>query len=218
MKVPLYRFMDHITAQNGDKYVFASEAAPTDPDPNRFDCSELIQWGMEFSARKEGSSLAFPDGSMNQRAHCTQIPVQKALHTRGALLFRDVSVTGVGHVAVSMGDARRTFEARGSAFGCLFAPAIEGRVWTSGGLIPEVDYDAKRKPELIDRGIVFGRGGGRFGQFNAQDKRDDDERMVKLIRRAERETWAAIFVIRKEPRDLDLADDFPAWKANRIKN
>lgn len=170
---------------------------------------------MEFSARKEGFSLAFPDGSMNQRAHCKQITVERALHTRGALLFRDVGVTGIGHVAVSLGDARRTFEARGSAYGCLFAPAIEGRIWTSGGLIPELDYDATRKPELIQRGVVFGRGGGRFGQFNAEDEREDDERMVKLIRRAERETRAAVFVIRKAPRDLDLADDYPVWKANK---
>jgi cell wall-associated NlpC family hydrolase len=73
---------------------------------------------------------------MNQvpffRQKGTDVSVDKALHTRGALLFRP------GHVAISLGDGR-TIEARGSAYGVNIFSA-QGRGWTSGALIPGLKY------------------------------------------------------------------------------
>jgi hypothetical protein len=77
-----------------------------------------------------------PDGTMNQlpffRQKGTQISVDQALRTRGALLFRP------GHVAISLGDGR-TIEARGRNYGVNIFPA-NGRGWTAGALIPGLKY------------------------------------------------------------------------------
>ena len=92
--IPLYKFVDLCLAQKGDKYIFGAEAARTDPNPEAFDCSELIEWAMESLGFGD-----FPDGSMNQRAFCEKrerLTVTEATKLRGALLFRDVSVNGVG--------------------------------------------------------------------------------------------------------------------------
>lgn len=128
-----------LVSQTGDDYVFGAEASPSDPDPPRFDCSELIEWGcarMDVTPR-------MPDGSKNQKAHCDQkgtlIPVDRAMVTRGALLFR---MTGSPtHVVMSLGDGN-TIEARGSAFGVGVFKARD-RGWTHGALVPGLDYESQ---------------------------------------------------------------------------
>jgi peptidoglycan hydrolase-like protein with peptidoglycan-binding domain len=123
-------FVQKALAQNGDRYVFGAETNLNDPNPNTFDCSELVQW----AAAQVGVSI--PDGTMNQLPHIQNagkgISVDQALHTRGALLFRP------GHVAISLGDGR-TIEAKGSAYGVGIFSA-NGRGWTAGGLIPGMKY------------------------------------------------------------------------------
>jgi cell wall-associated NlpC family hydrolase len=123
-------FVQKALAQNGDRYVFGAETNLNDPNPNTFDCSELVQW----AAHQAGVTV--PDGTMNQvpffRQKGTEISVDKALRTRGALLFRP------GHVAISLGDGR-TIEAKGSAYGVNVFSA-QGRGWTSGALIPGLKY------------------------------------------------------------------------------
>ncbi len=123
-------FVQRALAQNGDRYVFGAETNLNDPNPNTFDCSELVQW----AAAQVGVSI--PDGTMNQLPHIQRagkgISVDQALRTRGALLFRP------GHVAISLGDGR-TIEARGSRYGVGIFPA-NGRGWTAGGLIPGMQY------------------------------------------------------------------------------
>ena len=37
-------FVQTCLRQQGDRYVFATETSPLDPDPTQFDCSELVQW------------------------------------------------------------------------------------------------------------------------------------------------------------------------------
>lgn len=119
-------FVQRALDQKGDRYVFGAETNLNDKNPGVFDCSELVQW----AAKQAGVNLV--DGSQNQRAACRTISVQKAIHTRGALLFTD------GHVAISLGDGR-TIEARGSAYGVGVFSAY-GRGWEEGGLIPGMKY------------------------------------------------------------------------------
>jgi NlpC/P60 family protein len=205
--VSVGRFVDLCMAQVGDKYIFAAEASRTDPNPEAFDCSELVEWALERLGVKD-----FPDGSMNQRAHCSAVAIDLALRRRGALLFRDPSVTGVGHVAVSLGDGKRTVEARGSAYGVgVFDADPHARLWTSAGLIPEVDYRAVDKPERVNRWVVFGRYGGRWGDSSTLTGCHGP------IRKAEAQHGVAVLVHRLEPKELKGANNYPIWLAERQK-
>lgn len=104
----------------------------TDPNPDAFDCSELVQWA---AAR---CRVEFVDGAQNQRNACeragTLLRVDEGIHTRGALLFRIDEGPGNDHVAISLGN-EKTMEARGSAYGVNVFAAV-GRTWTHSGLIP----------------------------------------------------------------------------------
>lgn len=123
-------FVQKALSQAGDRYVFGAEANLNDPNPNAFDCSELVQW----AAHQVGVTI--PDGTMNQLPHIQKagkaISVEQALRTKGALLFRP------GHVAISLGDGR-TIEAKGSKYGVGIFSA-HNRGWTAGGLIPGMQY------------------------------------------------------------------------------
>ncbi|XXF79569.1 peptidoglycan-binding protein [Myxococcaceae bacterium GXIMD 01537] len=123
-------FVQKALAQAGDRYIFGAETNLNDPNPKAFDCSELVQW----AAHQVG--ITIPDGTMNQLPHCQQkgttVSVEKALKTRGALLFRP------GHVAISLGDGR-TIEAKGSAYGVGIFSA-HNRGWTTGALVPGMKY------------------------------------------------------------------------------
>lgn len=119
--------------QVGDAYVYGAETSPSDPNPDAFDCSELIQWACE----RNGVNMV--DGSSAQlaycRAHGTVISVEQAINTRGALLFAN------GHVALSLGNGR-TVEALNRSYGVTTMNA-RGRVtvtWVAGALIPGVKY------------------------------------------------------------------------------
>ena len=122
-------FVNHALAQRGDRYIYGAETRLNDPNPNTFDCSELVQWA---GAR---AGVNIPDGSANQLAHVRrngqEISVAQAMRTRGALLFRP------GHVAISLGDGR-TIEARGRNYGVNIFNAA-GR-FTSAGLVPGMTY------------------------------------------------------------------------------
>jgi len=122
-------FVQAALAQDGDRYVYGAETNLNDPDPDTFDCSELVQW----AAHQAG--VSFVDGSSNQLQACRnagrEISVEEAIRTPGALLFRP------GHVAISLGDGR-TIEAKGSAYGVGIFNAA-GR-FTTGGLIPGMEY------------------------------------------------------------------------------
>jgi cell wall-associated NlpC family hydrolase len=135
--------------QRGDPYVFGAEAEYNDPDPDKFDCSEITEW----AARRCG--IRFVDGAQNQRDACrragTLIDVNRGIGERGALLFRIDEGPGNDHVAISLGDGR-TFEAKGKAFGVNVFSA-SGRRWTHAGFIPGLDRTAtRRKAGLLQSG------------------------------------------------------------------
>lgn len=114
-------FLSEALRQAGDPYVWGSSAAPTDADPDAFDCSELTKW----AAQRVGLDL--PDGSWLQYLELKEqgalVPVEQALRTPGALLFSFSQEPTPGgarpsqaHVAISLGDGR-TIEARGKKYG-----------------------------------------------------------------------------------------------------
>ncbi|MEG1971409.1 MAG: NlpC/P60 family protein, partial [Burkholderiaceae bacterium] len=111
--------------QAGDRYVYGAEASASDPNPNAFDCSELIEWA---SARV---GVPFVDGSAAQIARAKPISVEQGIRTRGAILYHP------GHVAVSQGNGK-TIEAANSRVGVVSYSA-HGR-FTRAGLIPGMRY------------------------------------------------------------------------------
>lgn len=94
-----------------------------------WDCSGLVA----YASRTAGRELS--GGSKQQHATCRaqrrMVPVQEAVRTRGALLFR--MNTEPTHVAISLGDGR-TIEARGRAYGTGVFGNAAGRPWTGGAL------------------------------------------------------------------------------------
>jgi cell wall-associated NlpC family hydrolase len=134
-------FLNNALAEKGKPYVYAANAAISDPDPKAFDCSELTKWA---SAR---AGVTIPDGATAQylytRDHGTTMTVEQALHTPGALLFhfghepRDLGdIPADGHVAISMGDGVHTIEARGSKYGTNVFDNAGGRSFNFAGMIP----------------------------------------------------------------------------------
>lgn len=121
--------MDFVTvalSQAGDRYVFGAEARKTDPDPDAFDCSELIEW----ACARVG--LTFVDGSAAQIAAAKPISVDQGFRTRGALLYKP------GHIGISLGDGR-SMEARNARAGVGVFRARDIR-WTRAGLVPGLRY------------------------------------------------------------------------------
>lgn len=152
--VPAERLLLQLLGQAGDRYVFGSEASPLDPDPDLWDCSEIIEWG----GARSGIEPRLPDGAYNQWLHCSDlaISVDEGVATRSALLFAGDG-TGVGrdaitHVAVSLGDGT-SFEARGSKWGVGVWAVRPGR-FQYAALIPGVDYqhttEEAQMQEILD--------------------------------------------------------------------
>jgi cell wall-associated NlpC family hydrolase len=147
----LDRFVDVALKQSGDDYVFGASVKLSDPDPERFDCSELTRW----AAHQAGVKI--PDGAMYQYLDLKQrgalMPVEQALHTKGALLFyfSREPVPGGGrpstaHVAISLGDGR-TIEARGSRYG-VGEFSAKNR-FNYAGMIPGLDASGPPPPQAM---------------------------------------------------------------------
>lgn len=134
--------LDMVTAalrQVGDEYVFGAEASASDADPDRFDCSELIEWACAQTG------VTFVDGSSNQIAAIAraglELPIAACLKIRGALLWHP------GHVAISLGDGKTTVEAMGRAYGVVQGKS-PGR-FTRGGKIPGLSYGGVVRPTKV---------------------------------------------------------------------
>ena len=118
-------FVGYALDQAGDTYIYGAETNPNDPNPNAFDCSELVEW----AAARAG--VTFVDGSSAQIAACKPISVDAAIRTKGALLWHP------GHIAISLGNGK-TIEAANSRVGVVSYNAA-GR-FQRGGLIPGLRY------------------------------------------------------------------------------
>lgn len=133
--------------QAGDDYVFGTETKPTDPDPDKFDCSELVQWA---SGRL---GVSTPDGAVFQcrygKQKGTLITVDRARLVQGALVFRFSSdpfttIPRDAHVVVSLGNGD-TIEARSSRYG-VGKFSLAHRTWTHAMLLPGFEYERVPTP------------------------------------------------------------------------
>lgn len=156
--VPVEDVVQLALKQAGDRYRFGTETRYDDPDPDEFDCSELVEW----TCTRLKVQPKVPDGSWYQARHAQTysklVAVDKGIRTRGALLFRFSSSPFVGsrptssHVAISLGDGR-TIEARSTVLGVGVFAGAEQRAWTHAGLIPGVEYGVASGPDVPVVGV-----------------------------------------------------------------
>jgi cell wall-associated NlpC family hydrolase len=142
-------FVRACLAQKGDRYVFAAETSPLDPNPSEWDCSELTQW----ASQRIRLNPPLPDGAYYQWKHSARTTVDQAIRTRGALLFigdgSGVGRDAITHVAVSLGDGT-TIEARGSRWG-VGCWGAAGR-FNFGAKVPNLRYVAASPPPPVNQG------------------------------------------------------------------
>lgn len=159
----------HALADKGDPYIYGRKGDPLLPtDPGGIDCSGLVKRSCE---RAGVVDPACPDGSWNQWAliaqHGKVLPVEQALHTRGALLF--IGKGGADHVAWSLGDVT-TIEARGRLYG-VGCWSAAGR-FQLAGLLPGIDYSpraAYTAEDFMQRLLVTIPDGGGVATFKGLD-------------------------------------------------
>jgi cell wall-associated NlpC family hydrolase len=124
-------FVNIALSEVGKPYVLGADG------PSSFDCSGLVQ----FSAHKVGLT-GVPRTAREQwnycRSHNRDISLNRAKHTRGALIFR-IGHGSFNHVVISLGDGERTVEAMGRAYG-VRRGSIDGRDWTGAALLPGMRY------------------------------------------------------------------------------
>lgn len=143
--IPVAHVLDEAWRFAGQRYVFGAEIRPSqDPAVGPVDCSELV----EAACRRAGVRPVMPDGAFWQWRHTQprRITVAEAATIPGALLFIGGGVgTGrdaITHVGFSLGDGRRTLEARGAAWPVGAFPWQPAR-WDWAALIPGVDHNPR---------------------------------------------------------------------------
>jgi cell wall-associated NlpC family hydrolase len=141
------RFVQFALAQEGDRYEMSVSADPNDPNPEVFDCSELVEWAAARAGVSGVEEATF--SQYNQmKAEGKTISVEEALHTRGALLFKfpggeptpgQTQRRDGYHVAISLGDGT-TIEAMGTKYGVVVADDADDRGFTHAALVAGMDY------------------------------------------------------------------------------
>jgi hypothetical protein len=142
------RFLEAALAQSGDRYEMNVVARADDPDPDVFDCSELVEWAAAQVDVDVNTASYLQYLDMKQAG--TLMDVERALDTPGALLFTfsQEPVPGGGrpskaHVAISLGDGR-VIEARSTKDGVGVFNA--GDRFDYAALIPGMDYASAGVP------------------------------------------------------------------------
>jgi cell wall-associated NlpC family hydrolase len=138
------RFLDAALAQEGDTYVFDAQTDHDDVDPGAFDCSELVEWAAAQAGVDDVAEASYLQYLQFKEAG-TLIPVEQAINTPGAVLFRFPHEPVPGeprqdgsHVAISLGDGR-TFEAMSPSAGIGYNSAAD-RGFNFAALIPGLNY------------------------------------------------------------------------------
>ena len=142
-------FIFRLLAQALKPYKMGAEVMPlSEPNPPRFDCSELVQWGLAQAGITEIANDAGTktpinlfDGAGNQYQACAHIPLDDVAKTVGALLFirshtnYPTKPDGIGHVAVSLGNGY-LIEARGKDYGVVIG--LVRSTFNLGGKVREL--------------------------------------------------------------------------------
>jgi peptidoglycan hydrolase-like protein with peptidoglycan-binding domain len=125
--------------QIGDPYVWGGKPSPSIANPHGADCSGLVAWAV----RRLGIS-DFELGTYGQERYCrkhgTMIPVARAAHIQGAIIFRNVPDPAKSHVVVCFGDGVHDVEAAGKKWGIIRGRLTGGRGWTAAALVPGLFY------------------------------------------------------------------------------
>lgn len=128
-------FVQNAIAQAGDRFDMGA-GRTSDPNPDAFDCSGLVYW----AAHQVGVDAAAAAYTLWRQCvdAGTDMPVDQAISTRGALLFiianPNYSSQNGDHVAISLGDGN-TIEARNTRYGVgIFGAAARG--WVAAGMLP----------------------------------------------------------------------------------
>lgn len=115
-----------------------------------FDCAEFVcyclyqSYSFLYGTELNNFSRKFADdaytGYLDRDAHKLGkiISVEEAARTPGAILLRVGVGTAIGHTAISIGNGK-TYEAHSTKYGCI-SSVIDGRRWSYGILLPNVDY------------------------------------------------------------------------------
>ena len=156
--VPVGEFLRKALGQEGDRYVYGADPDPNDPNPDAFDCAELVQWSLEQLGAPN------PGGSTNEQQHwlrdetngAIQIPIELAREIPGAVIYsvsssRAADGRFAGHVGISLGNGE-TIEARGRDWGV--GSWDTGNRFETAFLLPGVDYtdlDGLDSGEFRDR-------------------------------------------------------------------
>lgn len=144
------RFLEVALAQSGDRYEMNVVADQNDPDPDVFDCSELVEWAAAQVDVDVGTASYLQ--YLDMKNADALVDVQQAIDTPGALLFTfsNEPVPGGGrpqkaHVAISLGDGR-VIEARSTRDGVGVFNA--GDRFNYAAFIPGMNYAEAGVPVL----------------------------------------------------------------------
>lgn len=142
--VPVGEFLRRALGQEGDRYVYGADPDPNDPDPDEFDCAELVQWSLEqLGAPNPGGSTNEQQLWLRDPANgAIEVPVDLAREIPGAVIYsvsssRAADGRFAGHVAISLGNGE-TIEARGRDYGV--GSWEMGDRFDTAFLLPGVDY------------------------------------------------------------------------------
>jgi hypothetical protein len=147
-------FLDLAATKIGQKYVYGADVPLDGSDWNGpWDCAEFVTWVVRQVTGKLYGCLDpdsdDPDAWTGAWARDVRkgivigIPVGKATVTPGAILLRYGIPDCSRHIVFSDG-CGGTIEAKGALYG-VCRSKVEGRVWSHGILIPEVNYETGRR-------------------------------------------------------------------------
>jgi cell wall-associated NlpC family hydrolase len=101
--------------------------------PPGLDCSSFVQ---AVVLRTLGGLYNFPRTTTTQQPYCRKISAAVAMKTPGALLFKG---SPPYHVEMSIGDGKHAVGAHRTGTNASIQATSAG-YWTSGGLVPRIDY------------------------------------------------------------------------------
>lgn len=141
----------------GEVYVFGARVAKDNPDHHGpWDCAEFVSWcvyqqcGRLYGCDNNNSDPSCADAytgywERDARSVLKMISVKESTGIQGAILLR-YPTSRNGHIALSDGRGG-TIEAMGRRFG-VTRGSVSGRIWHTGVLLPELDYETSTEPTI----------------------------------------------------------------------
>ncbi len=143
----------------GEQYIFGASVPKNKEDYHGpWDCAEFVSWcvyqvsGALYGCDRDDANPATADaytGDWDRDAKRigTMIDVERAAQIAGAIVLRAPTGNGDGHIVISDGQGG-TVEAKGRLYGVV-RDTLSDRHWSTGILIPWVDYQQGLQPVAI---------------------------------------------------------------------